>query len=115
VLDPVYRFPHRIRDMVGARGRGVGGFGEGRGYLFGGEGGIVLIVLEEEKRGRFGFGGKKWWKSVSATSAQFEAPGKSGNICGGRPKANLLAIQREYEVAEDKGPTCLVSWPRKWP
>jgi len=37
-----------------------------------------------------------------ATAAGSEAPGKSGNICGGRPNANLLAVQREYGVAEDK-------------
>jgi len=40
----VYRLPHRVRDVVGARGGGVRGFGKGPGYLFGGEGGIVLIV-----------------------------------------------------------------------
>jgi len=55
----VYRFPHRVRDVVGARGRGVRVFGEGPRYLFGGEGGIVLIVREAEERGRWGFGGKK--------------------------------------------------------
>jgi len=46
--------------------------------------------------------GKKWSRSVSATSAGSEAPGKSGNLCGGRPNANLFAVQREYGVAEDK-------------
>ena len=46
--------------------------------------------------------GKKWPRSVSATSAGSEAPGKFGNLCGGRPNANLLAVQRECGVAEDK-------------
>ena len=46
--------------------------------------------------------GKKWSRSVSATSAGLEAPGKSGNLCGGRPNANLLAVQREHRVAEDR-------------
>jgi len=46
--------------------------------------------------------GKKWSRSVSATSAGSEAPGKSGNLCGGRPNVNLLAIQRERGVAEDR-------------
>ena len=58
-LDAVYRFPHRVRDVIGARGRGVRGFREGPGYLFGGEGGIVLILHEAEEHGRWGFGGKK--------------------------------------------------------
>ena len=36
-----------------------------------------------------------------------EAPGKSGNICGGRPNVTILAIQRERGVAEDrKSNTC---------
>jgi len=55
----MYRLPHRVRDVVGARGGGVRGLGEGPGYLFGGEGGIVLIVGEAEEWGRWGFGGKK--------------------------------------------------------
>ena len=46
--------------------------------------------------------GKKWSRSFSATSAGPEAPGKFGNLCGGRPNANLLAVQRECGVAEDK-------------
>jgi len=46
--------------------------------------------------------GKKWSRSVSATSAGSEAPGKSGNLCGGWPNANLLAVQRERGVAEDR-------------
>jgi len=46
--------------------------------------------------------GKKWSRSVSATSAGLEAPGRSGNPCGGRPNANLLAIQKDCGVAEDK-------------
>jgi len=48
--------------------------------------------LEEKKRSR----------SVSATSAGSEAPGRSGNLCGGRPNANLLAVQRERGVADDR-------------
>jgi len=31
-----------------------------------------------------------------------EVPGKSGNLCGGRPNENRLAIQRERGVAEDR-------------
>jgi len=46
--------------------------------------------------------GKKCSRSISATSAGSEAPGKSGNLCGGRPNANLLAHQRERGVAEDR-------------
>ena len=46
--------------------------------------------------------GKQWSRSVPATSAGAEAPGKSGNLCGGRPNANLLAVQRECGVAEDR-------------
>ena len=53
-----------------------------------------------------GLGGNQWSRSVSATSAGSEAPGRSGNICGGRsnarPNTNLLAVVREYGVAEDK-------------
>ena len=45
---------------------------------------------------------KKWSSSISATSAGSEAPCKSGNLCGGRPKANLLAVQSERGVAEDQ-------------
>ena len=44
--------------------------------------------------------GKKWSRSVSATLAWSEAPGRSGNLCGGRPNANLLAVQRQRGVAE---------------
>ena len=46
--------------------------------------------------------GQKWSRRVSAISAGSEAPGKSGNLCGGRPNANLLAIQRDRGVAEDR-------------
>ena len=46
--------------------------------------------------------GKNWSRSVSATSAGSEATGKSGNLCGGRPNANLLADHRERGVAEDR-------------
>jgi len=55
----VYRFPHGVRDVVGARGGGVRGFGEGPGYLLRGERGIVLIVREVEERGRWRLGRKK--------------------------------------------------------
>jgi len=37
-LETVHRFPHRVRDMVGARGGGVRGLAEGSGYLFRGRG-----------------------------------------------------------------------------
>ena len=55
----VYRLPYRVRDVVGARGGGVRGFGESPGYLLGGEGGVVLIACEAEERGRWGFGWEK--------------------------------------------------------
>ena len=42
--------------MVVARGGDIRGFGEGPGYLFGGEGGIVLMACEAEKRGGRGLG-----------------------------------------------------------
>jgi len=58
-LEAVDRLPHRVWDVVGARGGCVRGFGEGPGYLFGGEGGIVLIVREAQEGGRWGFGRKK--------------------------------------------------------
>jgi len=58
----VYRLPHRVQDMVGARGGGVRGFGEGPGYLFRGEGGIVLITRKAEERARWGFGRKNVFK-----------------------------------------------------
>jgi len=71
----VYQLPHRVRDVVGARGGGVRGFREGPGYLFGGEGGIVFIAREAEERGRWGFGGeevvkehKKWSRSIHILS-----------------------------------------------
>jgi len=49
-----------------------------------------------------GFIAKKWSRSVSATSAGLEAPGRSGNLCGGRPNTNLLAVQIERGVVEDR-------------
>jgi len=47
----VYRFLHRVRDVVGAKGGGVGGFGAGPGYLCGSEGRIVLILREADNYG----------------------------------------------------------------
>jgi len=32
-LEAVHRFPQRVWDVVGARGGGIGGFGEGSGYF----------------------------------------------------------------------------------
>ena len=55
----MYRLPHRVRDVVGARGGGIRGFGEGPGHLFGGKWGIVLMAREAEKWRRWGCGGKK--------------------------------------------------------
>ena len=55
----MYRLPHRVRDVIGARGGGVRAFGEGPGNLFRGEGGIVLIAREAEERGRWGLGGEE--------------------------------------------------------
>jgi len=55
----MYRLPHRVQDVVGARGGGVRGFREGPGYLLGGEGGIVLVTRKAEEWGRWGFGGEE--------------------------------------------------------
>jgi len=46
--------------------------------------------------------GKKWSRSVSAISVGLEAPGRFGNLCGGLPNVNLLAVQTECGVAEDR-------------
>ena len=61
-LDVVYSFPHRVRDVVRARSGGVRRLGEGPGYLFRSEGGIVLITHKAEERGRWGFGGEEMAK-----------------------------------------------------
>jgi len=45
--------------VIGAWGGGVRGFGEGPGYLFRGEGGVVLILRVAEERARWRFGGKE--------------------------------------------------------
>ena len=58
--------------------------------------------MRRRSGGGGGFEGKKWSRSVSATSAGLEAPGRSGNLSGGRPNANLLAVQMERGVAEDR-------------
>jgi len=58
--------------------------------------------VRQRSGGGGGLEGKKWSRSVPATSAGSEAPGRSGNLCGGRPNANLSAVQRKHEVAEDK-------------
>jgi len=55
----VHRLPHRVRDVVGTRGGGVPGFGEGPRYLFGAAGGKVLVACEKEERGRWGFARKE--------------------------------------------------------
>ena len=47
----MHRLPHRVRDVVGTRDGGVGGFGEGPRYLLGGEGAIVLVAFETEEQG----------------------------------------------------------------
>ena len=70
----MYRLPYRVRDVVGARGAGARGFGEGLGYLFEGERGIVLIVREAEERGRWGFGGKKVVKKRFRYLGQVRGP-----------------------------------------
>jgi len=58
--------------------------------------------VRRRRGGGRGLEWKKWSRSVSPTSAGSEAPGKSGNLCGGRPNANLLAVHRERGVAEDR-------------
>jgi len=55
----VHGLPHEVWDVVGARGGGVRGFGEGPGYLLSGEGCVVLVAGEAEERGGRGLGGKK--------------------------------------------------------
>ena len=70
----MYRLPDRVRDVVGARVGGVQGFGGGPGYLFGDEGGIVLIVREVEERERWGFGGKKVVKKRFCHLGQMRGP-----------------------------------------
>jgi len=55
----VYTLPYRVWDVVGPRGRGVCGLGESPGDLFGGEGGVVIILREAKTQGRWGFGGKE--------------------------------------------------------
>ena len=60
------------------------------------------MTRKAKKGGGWGLEGKKWSRSVSATSGGSEALGKSRNLCGGRPNANLLAVQRECGVAEDR-------------
>ena len=58
--------------------------------------------MRRRRGGGGGLEGKKWSRSVSAIAAGSEAPGKSRNLCGGRPNANLWAVQRERGVAEDR-------------
>jgi len=58
--------------------------------------------VRRRRGGGGGLEGNKWSISVSATSAGLEAPGRSGNLCGGLPNANLLAVQTERGVAEDR-------------
>ena len=55
----MHRLPHRVWDMVWARGRSVRGLGKGPGYLLGGKGSIVLVAFEAEKWGR-------WWLGKEA-------------------------------------------------
>jgi len=76
----VYRLPHRVQDVVGARGGGVRGFEEGTGYLVGGEGGIVLITREAEERGRWGLGGEDVVKEHYRYFSRIRRPGKFGNL-----------------------------------
>ena len=45
---------------------------------------------------------KKWPRRASFTSSGEEAPGKEGNLSGGRPKASLLAVQTLWGVAVDR-------------
>jgi len=58
--------------------------------------------VRQRRGGGGGLEGKKWSRSVSATSAGLEASGRSGNLCGGLPNANLLAVQTERGVAENR-------------
>jgi len=58
--------------------------------------------VRRRRGGGGGLDGKQWPRSVSATSAGSEAPGRSGKLSGGRPTANHLAVLRERVVAGDK-------------
>ena len=70
----MYALPNRVRDVVGARGGGIRGFGEGPGYFFGDEGGIVLIGPEAEEQGRQGFRGEKVVKERLCYLGQVRGP-----------------------------------------
>jgi len=58
--------------------------------------------VRRRRGGGGGLEGKKWSRSASATSAGLEATGRFGNLCGGLPNANLLAVHTECGVAEDR-------------
>ena len=48
--------------------------------------------MRRRSGGGGGLGVKKWYWSMSATAPGSEATGRSGNLCGGQPNANLLAV-----------------------
>jgi len=60
--------------VIGARGGGVRGFGEGSGYLFRGEGGVFLMACEAEEWGRWGFLGKEVVKQRFRYLGRFGGP-----------------------------------------
>jgi len=115
-FDPVYRLRHRVWNVVGARGRGVRGFGEGPGYLFGGEGSVILIAREAEEQGRGGV-----WREKSGQEAflllrpdwrPLERPGTSA--VGDQMRTSWLSTG-SGEWPRTRSLTSVFSWPRQWP
>jgi hypothetical protein len=47
-------------------------------------------------------GGKKWVRRAWAVSVGPEVSGREGNLWGGLPNANLLAVQTVWGVAEER-------------
>ena len=137
----MYRFPHRVWNVVGARGGGVREFGEGPRYLFGGEGGVVLVVHEAEERGLWVFGGKKlvkkrfhhlgriggpwqvreplWWatkcESLGRSEAVWTGQGqKVRRVCFfGRGDGLKICSSRALHIAPVEGGGAEAGYPRK--
>ena len=58
-LEAVHRLPNRVRNVVGAGGGGIQGFGKSPGYFFTDKGSIVFVAYEVEEWGRGVLGGKR--------------------------------------------------------
>jgi len=97
--------------MVGTRGRGVPGFGEGPGYLFGGERGIVLVACEVEERGRWAFGGKKSGEGASPLPRLCQRPlGSPGTFVAGDERPTSWLSRGIVEWPRIRSPTSVPSW-----